>query len=77
MNWKKHLAMIAEIPSCVLPQYRWYNKIIQVDKATAQFLKFSLKSINCFLHFSGDNGSIKNWHEFKKEYDLHESSYFK
>ena len=69
--------MIAEIPSCILPQYQWYNKIIQVDKAAALFLKFSLKSINYFLHLSSDNRSIKNWHEFKKEYNLDESSYFK
>ena len=26
LNKKKHLAMMTEIPSCILPQYLWYNE---------------------------------------------------
>ena len=37
LNWKKHLAMMAEISSCILSQYLWYNKSIQVDKASVNF----------------------------------------
>ena len=77
LNWKKHIAMMAEIPSCILPQYLWHNKSIQVDKASVHFLTFSEKSINYVSQLFSDNGSIKRWHEFKREYNLNESSYFK
>ena len=43
LNWKIHLAMTAEIPSCILSQYRWCNKSIHVDKAYVSFLKFPEK----------------------------------
>ena len=29
------------------------------------------------MQLFSDNGSIKKWHEFKREYNLHESSCFK
>ena len=72
-----HLAMMTEISSCISSQYLWYNKSIQVDKVSIYFLPFSEKSINYILKIFSDNGSIKKWHDFKKEYNLHESSYFK
>ena len=46
-------------------------------KASVHFLTFSKKSINYVSQLFSKNGSIKKWHEFKKEYNLHESSYFK
>ena len=77
LNWKIHLAMMAEISSCILSQYLWYNKTIQVDKVSIHLLTSSEKSINYVLQLFSDNGSIKKWHEFKIEYNLHGSSYFK
>ena len=77
LNRKKHLAMLAEIPSCILSQYLWYNKSTQVDKTSIHFLTFSEKRINYVSQLFSGNGSIKKWHEFKREYNLHESSYFK
>ena len=77
LNWERHFAMMAEITSCILSQYLWYNKSIQVDKVSIHFLTFSEKSINYVSQLFSDNGSIKKWHEFKREYNLHESSYFK
>ena len=65
--------MMAEIPSCKLSQYLWYNKSIQVDKASNNFLTFSEKSINYVSQVFSGNGFIKKWHEFKREYNLHES----
>ena len=66
-----------EIPSCILFQYLLYNKNIQVDKPPVYFLKVSEKSINYVSQLFSGNGSIKNWCELKKEYNLDESSYFK
>ena len=68
--------MIPEIISGILSQYLWYNGSIQVDNASAYFLKFSGKNINYALQFFIDNGSIKEWDEFKTEHNLHESFYF-
>ena len=59
LNWKKHLVTMAEIPSCILSQYLWYNRSIKVDKASIHFLTFSEKSINYVLQLFSDNGSIK------------------
>ena len=59
LNWKKHLVMMAEISSCILSQYLWYNRSIKVDKASIHFLTFSEKSINYVLQLFSDNGSIK------------------
>ena len=69
--------MMTEIPSCILSQCLWYDKSIQVDEASGYFLKFSGKNINYVLQIFSEIGSIKKWHEFKREYNLHESSYFK
>ena len=41
LNWKKCLAMITEVPSCILSQYLWFNRSIQVDNFSVYFLKFS------------------------------------
>ena len=37
LNWIKNLAMMAEIPPCVLLQYLWYNKSVQVGKVSIHF----------------------------------------
>ena len=61
---------MTEIPSCILSQYLWYNAYIQVDKTSIK------KSINCVSQLFIDNDSIKKWHKFKREYNLHQNSYF-
>ena len=68
--------MITEVPSCILSQYLWYNRSIQVDNSSVYFLKFSEENINYVSQLFSDNGSIKQWHEFKREHNLHESFYF-
>ena len=40
------------------------------------FLKVFQKNINYVSQLFSDNGSIKQWHEFKREHNLHESFYF-
>ena len=76
LNWKKHLATITEILSCILSQYLWYNESFQMDNTSDYFLKFCEKNINYVSQLFIDNGFIKQWHEFKKDYKLHESFYF-
>ena len=76
MYWKKQLVMMNEIPSRILSQHLWYNVNIQVDKTSIQFSRFSEKNVLYVSHLFNDNGSIKKWHEFNGEYNLHENSYF-
>ena len=68
--------MMAEIPSCILSQYLWYNANIQVDKTSIQFSRFSIKNIRYVSQFFNHNGSIKKRHQFKREYHLQENYYF-
>ena len=71
LYWKKHLAMMTEISSCILSQYLWYNVNIQVDKISIQFSQFFEKSIHYVSQLFNDNGSIKKLHEFKREYTIY------
>ena len=66
--------MMIEITSCILPHYLWYNANIQVDKTSIRFSRFSEKNVNYVSQLFNNNGSIKKWHEFKREYDLHWNS---
>ena len=68
--------MITEVTYCILSQYLWFNRTIQVDYSSVYFLKFSEKNINYVSQHFSDNGSIKKWHEFKREHNLHESFCF-
>ena len=52
LNWIKNLAMMAEIPPCVLLQYLWYNKGIQVGKVSIHF--FNIFWMLCFATFSNN-----------------------
>ena len=65
-----------EIPSCILSQYLWYNWNIQVDKTSIHFSRFSEKNINYVSQLFNNIDSIKKWHKFKGEYNLHQNSYF-
>ena len=76
LYWKKHLAMMTGISSCILSQHLWYNANIQVDKLSIHFSRFSKKNNNYVSQLFNNSGSIKKWHKFNREYDLHQNSYF-
>ena len=67
---------MTEIPSCILSQYLWYNANIQIDKTSIHFSRFSEKNINYVSQLFNNIDSIKKWHKFKGEYNLHQNSYF-
>ena len=69
---------MTEIPSCIMSQYLWYNANIKVDKTSIQCSWFSQKKKkkNYISQLFNNNCSIKKCHEFKREYDLHQNSYF-
>ena len=57
---------MTEIPSCILPQFLWYNRSIKVDKNSAHVLQFSLKISVMFLNFLVTIVSLKNGMNFKE-----------
>ena len=61
-NWKKHLAMMAEIPSCILSQYLRDNKNIQVDNVSTFLKKVSIM----FCNFSVTVVSFKKDSNFRE-----------
>ena len=76
LHWKEHLAIRAEISSCILSQYLWCNESIQKDKALLHFLQLSEENINYVSQLLSNNRFIRKWHEFKREYNPLENSYF-
>ena len=68
--------MITEVLSSILSQYLWYKRSIQVDNSYVYFLNFSEKNIAYVSQLFSDNGYFKQWHEFKREHNLHEIFYF-
>ena len=52
-------------------------QISRFKKLYSIFMVFRKKYWLCFIsQLFNDNSSIKEWHEFKTEYDLHWNSYF-
>ena len=74
LYWKKNLARKPEVLSCILSQYLWYNKNIQVDKNSIYLVRFSKKNVNYVFQVFRPDGFIKTWHELKTEYKLHGNS---
>ena len=68
--------MMAKIPSFILSQYLRCNGSIQVDSGSDYFLKFSGKNTNYVSQDFSYNEYIKQWYNFRRECNLHESSYF-
>ena len=68
--------MMTEVSSWILFQYLWWNASIKVDKTPIQFSLFSEKYICYTSQLFSENSSIKEWHEFKRQYGLHVNSFF-
>ena len=64
LNWKKPIWLWSL--KYILSQYFWYNGSIQEDNAAAYFSKFSNKYTNYISQRFSGNGSIKDWHEFRR-----------
>ena len=61
-NWKKHLAVMAEIPSCILSQYLRDNKNIKLDNISTFLKKVSIM----FCNFSVTVVSLKKDTNFRE-----------
>ena len=76
LNWKNFFYVNPCVPSCILNQVLWFNKFIQINRKPVFYKKFSLNNINFLMQLVDRNGSFKNWHTVKHEYDLQNNLYF-
>ena len=49
MNWKKYLAMIAEIPPCTFSRYVWYNDVQAFPEICTFIIKENYKNASSFI----------------------------
>ena len=76
LNWKKFFYVNPCVPSCILNQVLWLNKVIQINRKPVFYKKFSLNNVNFLMQLVDKNGSCKNWYTVKHEYDLQNNLYF-
>ena len=76
LKWKIFFYVNPCVPSCILNQVLWFNKVIQINRKAVFYKKFSLNNINFLMQLVDKNGSFKNWHTVKHEYDLQNNLYF-
>ena len=76
LYWKRYLTKKPELPCCILSQYLWYNKNVEVDNNSTYLVRFLEKVVNYVSQLFQPDGSNKTLHEIKTEYKLHENSYF-
>ena len=58
INWKTHFSLSPETPACLLLQFLWFNKYIQIEDNLVYLTKFSAKNI-IFLSQLFEDGSFE------------------
>ena len=75
INWKTHFSSSPETPACLLSQFLWFNKYIQIEDNPVCLTKLAAKNID-FLSQLFEGGSLKSWNDLKIEYNLTNETYF-
>ena len=74
INSKTHFSSSPEIPACLLSQFSWFNKYIQIEKNPVCLTKFTAKNTD-FLSQLFEEGSLKPWDGLQIEYSLTNETY--
>ena len=74
-NGKTHFSSSPETPACLLLQFFWFNKYIEIKDNHVYLIKFAAKNIN-FLTQLFEEGNLKPWGDLKLEYNLTNETYF-
>ena len=77
INWKTFFYSSPDSPSCILSEFLWFNKHINIENKYVFFQNFSEKNINFVYSIVSDNGSIKNWVTMQQEFHLENKDYFR
>ena len=75
--WYKNFSSLVDLPSAILSQYLWFNSKILIDNKSVKIVCFSDNNINFVKHAFTSSGKLKNWENFKEEFNLQEKHKFK
>ena len=75
--WFKDFSSLVDLPSAILSQYLWFNSKILTDNKSVKIVCFSDNNINFVKHAFTSSGKLKNWENFKEEFNLQEKHKFK
>ena len=64
INCTKHFCSSNETPACLISQFLWFNKYIQVGDNPVWLTKFAAKNID-FLFQLFEGGGLKSWNDLK------------
>ena len=70
-----HIFLRPETPACLLSQFLWFNRYIQIEDNPVCLTKLADKNID-FLSQLFVGGSLKSWNDLKIEYSLTNETYF-
>ena len=73
-NLKTHFSSSPETSACILLQFLWFNKYIEIKRNHVYLAKFAAKVIN-FLTQLFEEGNLKPWDDLKFEYSLTNETY--
>ena len=77
ITWKTFFYSSPDTPSCILSEFLWFNKHINIENKYIFLKKFSDKNINFVYSIVSETGSIKKWETIKAEFHLQNEDYFK
>ena len=66
--WKKSFSHISKTSSCIRSQFLWYNNLTNIRKTPCHFKEFSEKNVGYINQLFKDNGDLKHWKDFKREF---------
>ena len=75
-SWSINFSSVAEIPSCLLSNFLWYNRKILIDKKPIYFYKLSKNNINFVHQLFLPTGKLKYWSDIETEFNLSKSLHF-
>ena len=75
-NWMIYFTIPPELPFCILNQFLWCNKYVQINKKTVYFKKFSEHNIHFLIDLLEKSRKFKSWQLCKTEYNLYYIFYF-
>ena len=69
-NWTIHLSTSPTTASCVLSQFLWFNKYIEIDTSYINTYVFANKNIKFISDLMDEDCNFKSWDKMKSDYLL-------
>ena len=75
-NWSTYFVSNSEVPSCIQPNYVWYNRHLLIDNRLVYLQSIADKNVNFLDNLLDGSGILKSWNELKTEFNLADNLYF-